>query len=440
MHVPVLRVASLLAATTLAACASDRSTAPTNPPPAAAVSTAGTLTLTCDATFSTQKSDARAFFSSSQDPIFTILKTMASAYKTGGAAAATSSGFDALQRIAVARGTSAQGGPATAGRSLTEDVLACMSVGAIPSSFDANILTALSSGIYEVRGADPSAGAALAFATSPGQKTAASPEWGIESLGSWGAKFNGAATRFLVYGAPVPVNSFTSELASTDPNNVAFTGFDISTVPVMPGLVLADQIRVGICIDPATNSVPNRIIHGGATTTILPLDPPGFCSGNVASAVRSGSLLARIARGAFDLIAPKPAYAFTLIGGTGGLPSGLSPFGPVIVNAQNVSLTFVQQPSNGSISAPIAPPVTVQATTANGTPVGGVTITLTIYNNQGQPATATGNVATTGEFGVASFPNLTLTKAGGYIITASGSISGNATKTVNSVLFNVNGQ
>jgi hypothetical protein len=49
-------------------------------------------------------------------------------------------------------------------------------------------------------------------------------------------------------------------------------------------------------------------------------------------------------------------------------------------------------------------------------------------------------VATTGEFGVASFPNLTLTKAGGYIITASGSISGNATKTVNSVLFNVNGQ
>lgn len=443
-HLPRLvatRLVPILLTATLAACAGDRATAP--PTSHTDVQSGATVTLVCN--FTQTKSDARAFFSSGSDPVFSIIRDMQSAYGTGGATAATPKGFDVLQQIAAARGTTRQGGTAASGNALTKDVLACMSVGPIPGSFD--VTNAIASGIYEVRGgATDATSPALAALAAAGQKSAASPEWGIESLSSWGARFNGLPTRFLVYGAPLPVSSFTTEPVALDANNAAATGFDIATIPVMPGLSFANadgtpgQVRVGICIPQATGTNPNRLLHVGATvTSVLDLSLPSFCSA-VASATSSGArgVLAFV-RQAIAFMLPTSAYAFS-IGGVGSLPSGLSPFGAVQVNASSVALRFTKQPSNGSISAPISPPVAVKAATSAGTPVGGVVITLTVIGNNGINAAVTGNVATTNELGVATFPNLTVTKAGGYTIQASGAISGGSTGTVTSVLFNVNGQ
>jgi hypothetical protein len=124
----------------------------------------------------------------------------------------------------------------------------------------------------------------------------------------------------------------------------------------------------------------------------------------------------------------------------GGSLGGLSPIGPVVVNAATVKLAFVVQPSNGTINKDIKPPIVVSAVTANGTPLDGVQITLTVLNNQGVPIQVSGNVATTTAGGLATYEHLQTTKAGGYTMLASGSIFGTATKTVTSVLFNVQGK
>jgi hypothetical protein len=439
MHVTIHRAMLVLAAFAAAACASDRSTAPPAAVPGAAVQPA--VALVCD--FTQTRADARAFFASSTDPVFTILRDMQDLYKTGGATAATSKGFDALQRIAAARGTSAQTGTAVVGGALTNDLLGCMNVGPVPGSFDP--ATALASGIYEVRGGvSDNTGPALAQIASAGSRSAASPLWGIEPVTAWGARFNNAITRFLVVGVPL-ANNF-GEPASVN-GNAAVTGFDISTIPTMPGLALVDgngaplYVRVGICIDPVTGSVQNRLLHQGVLgTTILQLDAPAFC-GSVASnqATQSGGLLASLARGVLALVTPTPAYAFA-IGGVGGIPSGLSPFGPVQVDASTVHLTFTQQPTDGSISAPISPPVAVKATTAAGSPLGGVEIVITVQGNNGINASVTDSSAVTDESGIATFPDLRVTKAGGYTIGAVGQIGGSATMSVVSNLFNVKNQ
>jgi len=124
---------------------------------------------------------------------------------------------------------------------------------------------------------------------------------------------------------------------------------------------------------------------------------------------------------------------------TGGGIGGLSPIGPVDFNVSTVKLAFVIQPTDGVINKAIKT-FTVSATTANNTPLDGVQITLTVYNNQGTPVSVSGNVATTTAGGIATFDQFKVTKAGGYTITATGSISNGTTKSTNSVLFNVQGK
>jgi hypothetical protein len=141
-----------------------------------------------------------------------------------------------------------------------------------------------------------------------------------------------------------------------------------------------------------------------------------------------------------DWLSPRPLFAVALLKGvTGGGIGGLSPIGSVDVDASTVALKFVVQPSDGTINKDIKS-FTVSAATAHGTPLDGVQITLTVYNNQGTPVAVSGNVATTTAGGIATFDHFQVTKAGGYTITATGSITGNATPSVNSVLFNVQGK
>lgn len=432
------------------ACAGDRSTAPESPSPAAtaaraprAVTMSGTLT--CDPSFAQSTTDARAFFASASDPVFTTLRDMQHLYRNGGARAATDTGFDALEQIEAARLTSRQGGTADDGDALTKDLLACMRVGPIPSGF--SVAAALGSGVYAVRGGShDAANPALAWTSVAGQRTNPSPAWGIEPLVTWAGRFDRRQTRFLVYGAPLPVSSFANDPASTDPNDVAYTGFDISTIPAMPELALihsdgsAAPVRVGICIDLTSEGKANLLVHGGSGgTNILQLSSPEFCSGFASASPARRGLLATFARGALALVTPAPAYALA-IGGVGGLPSGLSPFGPVKVRPDSVVLTFTQQPSDGPAGAAISPPVQVKATTANGTPIGGVQITLhVISGNSTNAAVAMNSTAVTSDApdasGIATFPKLSVTQPGSYTLLAVGSLAGHATSNVTSVMF-----
>ena len=85
-----------------------------------------------------------------------------------------------------------------------------------------------------------------------------------------------------------------------------------------------------------------------------------------------------------------------------------APASPVVAH-----LTFVQQPTNGVTDAPI-PTVTVEATTASGNPVSGVTIHMTAYTG---PATGGNITAITNAKGIATFSgDMVLDTAGQYTL------------------------
>ena len=63
--------------------------------------------------------------------------------------------------------------------------------------------------------------------------------------------------------------------------------------------------------------------------------------------------------------------------------------------------------------------ITVKAVSAGGNiPLAGVTLTLSIYNNNGSyvPAPPANSQAVTDDKGIATFPNYFIDKAGGYLV------------------------
>ena len=97
-------------------------------------------------------------------------------------------------------------------------------------------------------------------------------------------------------------------------------------------------------------------------------------------------------------VATPASFALTNAGGTG------------------VNLAFTQQPVGTAAGTVIAPPVVVRVTDSGGNPVSGVTIALTA---QGGPGVLSGAapVVTDGS-GLATFPNLSIDKAGTYALLA----------------------
>jgi hypothetical protein len=78
----------------------------------------------------------------------------------------------------------------------------------------------------------------------------------------------------------------------------------------------------------------------------------------------------------------------------------------------------------------------VYVTTAGGTPLGGAVVTLSVTANHGS-FVATGTEAVTGPNGMAVFPSFTLSKAGGYTISASAAFDQIGGPLATSALFNV---
>lgn len=391
------------------------------------------------------KEAARRFFKSKKDPIFDLLSRQWKAYRDGSEKGARHFGFEALQEIAEARGTSRQAGDGEDGNALTRAIIGCMSLGSLPSGF--SVAAALEHGVFEVRGgAGDDMGPALAMIAGPSSSSAPPTIWGVEASNGWDATYRKKDTRYLVYGAPRPVNSFTVEPASVDPDDVAYTGFDIFTFPATPALKFGAPLRIGICIDPQSGNVSNRILHReGDSEVVLALSPLTFCDDALAAIEsRDRSVYRLLARKAFSFLAPPEAHAWFL-GGVGGLASALSPLGPVAVDITQGELQFALQPTPEGVKKPAqiragsAFPVVMRVTTANGTPVEGVRVTLSIDRNKGVPAGAVLQGVTTGitdQNGEVSF-SVSIPKPGGYTLVAVPTLGGVDGPGVMSGLFTV---
>ncbi|MGH7674677.1 MAG: hypothetical protein ACREMV_05335, partial [Gemmatimonadales bacterium] len=128
--------------------------------------------------------------------------------------------------------------------------------------------------------------------------------------------------------------------------------------------------------------------------------------------------LARAARFTAEMFGPRPLWATTTVAlgvGLGGTGGGLrSEFGPLDLTATGggVTLTVIQQPP-ATVKTNQLFTVKVRATSGS-TTVGGVSVQLEQFNDNGVPAVLTGpNPVVTDESGVATF-TLSLNKPGAY--------------------------
>jgi hypothetical protein len=396
----VLAGLTLAGVAILASCGQDLTQSTAVP---AAPSYAKVTTPTCS--YSTTTNDARSYFASNKDTVFSLLSAMS---KTTGAATQTA-GWAVLGRLADAVGTTAVKGTPTLGNTFANDVLLCMGVSTplpLTAALDAN-------GLFAVRDNTGSA-AAISRGT---------PVYGAEpSSGNWPV-----AGSTLFYGSPESGSLFDNEAT-------AGVVFDLKSFP--SDLTFSPALRVGVC---DINDPNARILHDHAGDAVI-LSPDAalsFCPTTLNETQSSNSLFAAAANRLATWLAPAPANAATMMfavtGGGTGLIKGLSDIGPVSFTSV---VTFGVKPTNTSVSKPQQwnPIVTVGDSTAKHHPIANVLITLSVVSNSGS-FNITGDTATTDATGVARFPNLHIDKAGGYTMTATSEVGGSA-----SVFFNINGQ
>ena len=415
MHYRNLSLLALIGSAALVACAKDQANSPLVPT-SVARSVASSVAPSCN--FTTMRADAASYFVL-PNSVMDRITQMSNAYASGGAAGATNAGFTVLTRVSSALSTAgAIAGTPAAGDTFVKDVLACMSVGTLPAGF--SVAGALSpNGLFEVVGG---AGDPAGSVTSRGTPTyGAEPQAGQTWAGSAGVP------RFLLYG-------YERDYSFTPETPAAVTAFELSTVPTP--LTFAPAIAGGICQTTTTNALIQSV------NVILPLQSLSFCSGLTSVRRHDEGMFASITHAAANFFSPAPAYGFG-VGGTGSLLSGLSPKAAVTFAPSAAGLAFVQQPLDASRSArpQFASPISVSVATANGTPVNGVTVTLTVMKNNGsyQSFNNTAVSGVGGTPGLAVFPTFYIDKSGGYTIIASASIFGEPTKSTTSNLFNIDG-
>lgn len=410
MRLGTLSFAALIGGVALAACAKDQATAPAVP--TSATRDVSTTAASCN--FQAARADASLYFTT-PGPVHEALTKMQIAYTSGGAAAATDKGFDVLTLVSSALSTTgAVAGTPITGNIFVRDVLACMSVGTLPPEL--SVAGALGpNGMFNVVGGASDATGPMTSRGAP--KYGAEPQAGQTWLSSGGQ-------RFLLYG-------FERDFSFTQETPAAVTAFELATVPTP--ITFRPAILGGICQTTATNSLIQSV------NVILPLQSLSFCSGVTSVQREDQGMFASLTHAAARLFSPAPLYAFG-VGGTGSLLSGLSPKGAVTFAPSSAGLTFVQQPfdSHSSSRPQFVPPITVSVKTANGTPVNGVTVTLTTLKNNAT-FESSNRTAVSRDNGVATFPAFFVNKPGSYTIRASATIFGVATQSAVSNAFTIDG-
>ena len=408
-------------------------------PPASAAprsDVVGPLAVTCN--FTTLKQNARAYAASNKDPLFTIIGDLQSLSKNGPNAAATDKAFDGLSRLAAMRGTSAQlsGTTGTVFNALTTGFLGCMEsyiTATIPGDF--TVAGALGPGwLYEVRGKDASDGSLGAY------ERGNTPFWAAEAPAGWGTSISATsqAKRFLIYGSRI------TDFLTNDPE--VGSAFELRTIPTIASgaLAFSSPLTIGVCNLDVTPTM--RVEHINTILLLQSLScsgPPAFA----AASTPSSRFLAALGRHAAELLTPNTAQAAFKLGAVGGGASELSP--SVVIDMQKVTLAFVKGVANGTNSAPLADtsgnPIQATVTTLNGTPLPNVLVTLAIAGNKSsiaffQDGTSAPSVTvtrTTNANGLVTFAGVSLTKAGGYQLTITGSFDGVAGAPVLSNSFNI---
>ena len=384
------------------------------------------------------RSAASAVFGNGSDQV-KVARTVSDNANTS---VANEAGFDLLAQLAALHeGESWTAAMAPAGAELAVQLIACMNVensGDISATAFAAALG--DAGGFQVRGgpADPT-----------GDVISADGGSGVHAPLPWGEWMGGRA---LLYG--YPISSFATEISGG-------TAFDWSTVrAIADGATGPDPFNgpatVALCADNAPEGLTAaqlRVQHlakidGGS---ILPVANADFlnCTPAALGTADATNVGERLLHALLELVTPQPLFASTMgfAGGIGGLKGSFSPF--EVVYGANIVLTFQDQPANSTVNTPLTGKngggeLSVKVTGAQGTPWEDILVRITAVTNNGAGVLTCGNEAVTDEQGVAHFPNLTVSKAGGYFLVATTvepeadeDVAAYSTATVNSDRFNL---
>ena len=340
--------------------------------------------------------------------------------------AAQDSGFSVLSHLAA--NVDAGNADSVDGSALANATLGCMysDTAQLPVHFPENFLTATdpsSTGGFQVRGtAGDGASAPIYNRPYAAPFSAMAPPTGS----TWAAILSGNAApqRILAYGR---AGSNTST-------------YDWKVLP--RGTTFSPGVVVGVCADAgafATSMLDEQ--HVGLLSFVLVSTDvlPATCSPTVALSRPSPAL--EFARRVGDLFAVPAAWAYA--GGIGGSTGSInSEFSALGLTGGNVDVAFTVQPP-ATVTVCSTPPCgtgfsvslqTTSGTTAGTLSVGGTTVHLRSFDNNGQKTQlvqCVGSVctddpvATTGNNGIATFTGLFVTKNGAVrLMVTDGTVNG----------------
>jgi hypothetical protein len=367
---------------------------------------------TCD--YSKVKNFAKSLFGNGS-PGHTLAEQMST--KTPKSAAATNFGFDILAAISDKRDdgefTATQLGNAS---NLTFQVIRCSDVNVTGLNTVAAFALALGpTGAFQVRGGSSTAGVAdpstpvLAFDKQAGVQAPG------DNFATW------LKGRALFYG--FPVEPFAGELTGSEAGLSGRIAFDWSLVTTKAvTLPLATKGKFSLCVTSQDDAAFEQLrVQKVAQILEVAAAVPGLdCVAALAAAVPS-SLGGRLLAIGQRLLTPQNLYAASLLrtGSPTGSAGSFSPF--QVGNPLNVGLAFVNRPLNAQKNRPVpgaGGPVSVKAAGDAGTAWEGVLVRILGFTNNGTPTEVVNNEATTNAAGIASFPNLTVTKTGSIRLVA----------------------
>jgi len=300
-------------------------------------------------------------------------------------------------------------GSSTNAAQLTVALLTCMNVGGTPPSATTFEMALSDTGAYGVRGLGGIGGVTAderALYSHKGSwliEPPATSNWQAITTTNTSDLADSVKHAVLVYGNPVASTGFTNDALQSS----VFKWSTIPTATFDPGVI------VGECTVDA-----NYLQHNssGSSAEVLGFVNPGCRGGPITMAEPAPrSLAERIVR----FFEPAPLAAATLITGTGGSKTSLSPFG-VIFPGQTKLVPGSGFKWNKSyfVNQPFSPTVNYGLTSAKGTkflqPY--ILVWLEATNNQGNKVAMCNNWAYSKD-GQVSFPAAYLNKAGGYTIT-----------------------
>ena len=421
MNTRALLGVALTGAVVLVSCTQDQSSGPSLPTEA---NFGKAPRATCD--FTVMRAAGKAYFADLKDPVYAKIDAMQEAYKVGGISNTTTTGFAVLaQTAASVKGVSGAGaisGEASDGNAFVHEVFKCMSVVGYPSSPTVDFTASLGDeGLFDVIDGT----AANARAVVARYNVGNSPAFGAEpNGGNWPVP-----GPTLFYGSTIDVSVLSKEA-------VKGTVADLKTLPVYSKFT--SKFKAGVCkvTDVNARALHQHTVNSVVDATILAPVQMSFCIGFDEDLAMSGpmSSFAFGLKRAASWLAPRPLYAAAMPtrfgGGGAGLVDGLSEIGPVTFTS---TVSFFRAPKTIKLSAqPQSPPIAVLNKTANGNPLAGVLIELSVVGNSGSFTNPPqGYQATTNDDGIAEFTNFKIDKSGGYTITAKSALGDSVQATYN---------